>query len=88
MDEDKVMNEVTPAKKTFKDTKFCQWCRAHSGEIITVFGGVCTVAGAIINLCTKKYEEDSYVYTTTKDGDVYRLKAKKLPTQDSTDIDD
>ena len=55
------------------------WCHEHSGEIITIFGGVCTVVGAVVNFCTKKYEEDTCVYTVTDNGNVYRIKAKKLP---------
>ena len=54
------------------------WCKEHSGELITIFGGVCTVAGAIINFCTKKYEEDSYIYTVTDKDHIYRVKCKRL----------
>ena len=77
MEEEK--KELSLGEK-IKQSKFGVWCKEHSGEIITVFGGVCTVAGAVISLCTKKYEENDYVYTTSADGDVYRLKAKRMPT--------
>ena len=76
-------NEVIEVQESeTKRSKVKAWLHEHSGQLITIFGGVCTVAGAVINLCTKKYEENEYVYTTSQNGDVYRLKAKKMPTSE------
>ena len=71
-------NEFKEGCKKTKD-KAKNWLHENSGTLVTIFGGVCTVAGAIINYSTKKYEEDSYVYTVTDKGNVYRVKAKRLP---------
>lgn len=72
-------------KESCKETKekVKTWLHENGGTLVTIFGGICTVAGATINYCTKKYEEDSYVYVKTKkDGYQYRIKAKRLPTVD------
>ena len=84
MDEENT--EVMEPKKSFKDTKVWIWCKEHSGEIITIFGGLCTVAGAIINFASRKYEEDEYIYTQASSGETYRLKAKHM-TSAYLDID-
>lgn len=78
MDEEKTFKEKVLEKKDQAKV----WCRAHIGELVTIFGGICTVTGAIINYASKKYEEDSYVYTMTRSGDIKKIKCKSVETVD------
>ena len=60
-----------------KKNKFKEFCKQHPDILLTVVGGVFTLAGACINYATTKNEYKDNVYMT--DGeDVYKIPAKSM----------
>lgn len=55
-------------KQSCADTKakVKTWSKEHAGEIVTVFGGLCTVAGAIISYAASAKEDKEYVEIKAK----------------------
>lgn len=42
------------------------WSKEHAGELVTVFGGLCTVAGAIISYAASAKEDKEYIEVKAK----------------------
>ena len=66
--------EIVTEDGILKRTK--KFVESHVGEIMTVFGGICILASAILNA----NEGNSYIYTTATDGTVFKVRAKKEKT--------
>ena len=69
-------------KNWFKDKKdkFLEFCHNHPDIMLTVVGGVFTLAGACVNYATTVNEYKDSVYMTDGD-DVYKLPASKMNTK-------
>ncbi len=60
-----------------KKDRFLAFCHSHPDIMLTVVGGVFTLAGACVNYMTTQNEYKDTVYMT--DGeDVYRIPAKSM----------
>lgn len=72
-------------KKTFKTwlkerkDKVKKFCSEHPDVILTVVGGLASLAGGALKIYANKSEYEDYLYTTA-DDEVYKLPAKKMKT--------
>lgn len=72
-------------KKTFKTwlkdkkDKVIKFCSDHPDAVLTVVGGLASIAGGCIKLYCSKTEYDDSVYTTI-DDQVYKIPAKGMKT--------
>ena len=79
VDDEIDLNELSWWER-FKLSKVGHWIEQNSGAILVFLGGVGTFGAA----CLNKHEGNSWVYTTTTDGDVYKVRAKKQKTVATT----
>lgn len=73
MEEKKVI-EIEVEEKGFK-----AWCKKHPDVVLTVFGGLCGLAGGILKLIAVRSEYEDNLYTTV-DDEIYKIPSKKLKT--------
>ena len=70
--------EVVEVKMGFKD-KFLGFCRKHPDVVLTLVGGVASLAGGIIKIIAAINEYEDNVFTTI-DNEVYKIPAKHMKT--------
>lgn len=62
-----------------KKTKVKNFCSNHPDVVLTVIGGLASLAGGALKLYANKTEYEDYLYTTV-DDQVYKLPAKEMKT--------
>ena len=62
-----------------KKTKVKIFCSNHPDVVLTVVGGLASLAGGALKLYANKSEYENYLYTTV-DDQVYKLPAKEMKT--------
>lgn len=73
-------------KKTFgvwfKETKekVLNFCKEHPDVILTVAGGLMSVAGGALKIYANKTEYEDCIYTISDKDNVYKVPAKKMNT--------
>lgn len=74
------MKEKMTVKKWFVDkkNKVVKFCEDHPDVILTVIGGLASLAGGCIKLYCSKTEYEDYVYTVTTDDEIYKIPAKPV----------
>lgn len=79
------MDVTVEKKKGFKQKlsekvdKVKNFCSNHPDVVLTVLGGLASLAGGCIKLYTSKTEYEDYLYTEVDDT-VYKLPAKEMKT--------
>lgn len=74
-------------KKTFKQKLADKWtsvkkfCEDHPDVVLTLVGGIASIAGAGLRVYANKSEYEDYLYTTV-DNKIYKLPAKEMKTAD------
>lgn len=66
----------------FKDkwTNVKDFCGAHPEAVLGILGGLLTLAGGALEIYGNKTEYKDNVFMTDDEGDVYKVKAKKMKT--------
>ena len=59
-----------------------QWCKEHPDIVLTVIGGLFTLAGGIIKIIANKNEYEDHLFTTV-DDEIYKIPSKKMKTAKS-----
>ena len=60
--------------------KFVIWCKQNPGSVVTIFGGICTVLGGVLNIINNRTEYRDNVFIKTTDGEVVKVPARKMRT--------
>ena len=66
-------------KLSEKKTRFKEFCSNHPDVVLTVLGGLASLAGGCLKLYANKTEYEDYLYTEVDDA-VYKLPAKEMKT--------
>lgn len=67
-------------KETIARTEFVKFVKETPQAQVTLLAAVLALAGGGMKLAATKNEFDSDLFTTSTDGQIYRIKAKKAPT--------
>ena len=75
------MKEKKGFKAWFVETKkkVMDFCAKHPDAILTISGGLLSLAGGALKLYANKSDYDDYLYTSV-DNSVYKLPAKQMKT--------
>ena len=79
------MDVTVEKKKSFKERlsekfgKVKNFCSDHPDVVLTVLGGLASLAGGCLKLYANKTEYEDYLYTEVDDT-VYKLPAKEMKT--------
>lgn len=76
--EQKDKNKIKAWLKERKD-KAKEFCSTHPDVILTVFGGLASLAGGLLKIYANKTEFEDTAFTTI-DGETYKLPCKKMKT--------
>lgn len=68
-----------------KRDKFLDFCKRHPEGVLTVIGGLFTLAGGAMKIYSAQHEYEDTVYCIQNDK-VYRLPAKELQSQKVADL--
>lgn len=80
MEEEKKVNWFVDKKN-----KFVEFCKQHPEGVLTVIGGLFTLAGGAMKIYSAAHEYEDEVYMVQNDK-VYRLPAKQLQSQKVADL--
>ena len=78
--------EVVEEKENWfvkKKTQFVDFCKQHPDIVLTVIGGIASLAGGAMKLAASKNEYQDEVYMTDGD-DVYKLPARQVRSKKMT----
>lgn len=82
------MEENKEVKKSWfqdKKDKFVEFCRQHPEGVLSVIGGLFTLAGGAMKIYSAAHEYEDTVYCVQNDK-VYKLPAKQLQSQKVADL--
>ena len=79
MNETNEETEVIVEKKPTLKDRFLGFCKKHPDVILTVLGGIASLAGGILKVYANKTEYEDSLFTTF-DDDVYKVPAKRMKT--------
>lgn len=67
-------------KTWWNNQKIVIWCKNNPGSVVTIFGGICTVLGGVLNIINNRTEYRDHVFITTTDNEVVKIPARKMRT--------
>ena len=67
-------------KETIERSEFVKFVKTNPQAQVTLLAGTLAVVGGGLKLAANTHEFDNELFTTSTDGNVYRIKAKKCPT--------
>lgn len=67
-----------------KKDKVKKFCSEHPDVVLTVVGGLASLAGGALKIYANKSEYEDYLYTISDEDHVYKVPAKRMKTASRT----
>ena len=67
-----------------KKEKVLDYCEKHPDVVLTLVGGLMSIAGGALKIYANKSEYEDYLYTISDEDHVYKVPAKKMKTASRT----